>query len=390
MVKRRIGVFTGTRAEYGILYWLLRELQDAPDIDFRLLVSGMHLSPEFGYTVRDIEADGFDIDERVEMLLSSNTATGTVKSMGIGLIGMADALARMAPDILVIVGDRFEALVAAQAALIQRISIAHIHGGEVTEGAFDDAIRHAITKMSQWHFVSTESYRRRVIQLGESPECVFRVGAPGLEHLQRSTLMDRAALESSLGFSLGETTFLMTYHPATLGGEDPAEAIDALWEACEHFPEATVVVTYPNADEGGRLIIERIERAAAHRPDRVWAVQSLGSRRYHSLLAQADLVIGNSSSGILEAPSFGVPTVDIGVRQQGRVRAESVLHAAPRVGDIVETVRRALSPEFKAIARKADNPYGGGQVAGSILERLRRVEPATTKRFFDLPVIPDV
>ncbi|OCH57400.1 UDP-N-acetyl-D-glucosamine 2-epimerase, UDP-hydrolysing, partial [Vibrio cyclitrophicus] len=321
---KKVAVFTGTRAEYGLLFWLLKDIQSDPDLTLQLLVSGMHLSPEFGDTYKHIEKDGFQIDEKIEILLSSDSPVGTAKSMGLGVLGFADALSRLAPDVLVILGDRFEALAAAQTAMILRIPIIHLHGGEITEGAYDDAIRHAITKLSYLHGTSTDEYRNRVIQLGESPERVKNVGAIGLDHLNRGSFMTISELSESLNFDLTGPYFVVTYHPVTLGDESPEDSFQALLDALDEYPNHQIILTYPNADDGGRRIIPMLEAYAAKQPSRVLAIPSLGQIRYLSSVKHAAAVIGNSSSGIIEVPAFDVPTVNIGSRQKGRLAAKSV------------------------------------------------------------------
>lgn len=366
-MKRKVAVFTGTRAEYGLLYWLLKEIQHSEGLELQLIVSGMHLSPEFGETWKRVEEDGFSISAKVEMLLSSDTAVGIVKSMGLGTIGFADALDRLQPDLLIVLGDRFEALAIVQAALIMRIPVAHIHGGEITEGAYDDAIRHAITKMSCLHFTAAEAYRQRVIQMGEPPERVFNVGAIGLDHLLRTPTMDIDELSANLSFSLTAPYFLVTYHPVTLAGEDPENAFAALLAALDCFPDYQVILTYPNADNGGRRIIPLLEEYASRNPSRVKAVPSLGTPRYLGALKHAAAVIGNSSSGIIEAPAFGVPTVNIGTRQQGRLSASSVLHCDGASSSIEKAIATAITPAFATSSRKAVNPYGKGDAARQIV-----------------------
>lgn len=377
---RKIAVFTGTRAEYGLLYWLLKDIQADPTLELQLLVSAMHLSPEFGMTYQQIEADGFVITEKVEMLLSTDSAVGTAKSIGLGVIGFADALARMKPDVLIVLGDRFEALAVAQAAMILRIPIAHIHGGEITEGAYDDAIRHAITKLSLLHFTSAEMHRNRVIQLGESPERVFNVGAVGLDHLKRSKLMSVDELSDSLNFKLKQPYVLVTYHPVTLASEPAKQSFLNLLAALDQFPELQIVLTYPNADDGGREIVAILEDYANKQPQRVLAIPSLGQLRYLSTVSNAAAVVGNSSSGIIEVPSFKVPTVNIGERQRGRLAAESVISCAPKTESIVEALNIALESDFSKIA----NPYGKGQASKSILEVLMLADLSTMKRFHDI------
>ncbi|MNZ36467.1 GDP/UDP-N,N'-diacetylbacillosamine 2-epimerase (hydrolyzing) [compost metagenome] len=376
-----IAVFTGTRAEYGLLYWLMKDIEADPELDLRLIVSGTHLSPEFGLTYQQIEQDGFKIDERIEMLLSSDTSVGVVKSMGVALLGLADVLARLQPDVLVILGDRFEALAAAQAAMLQRIPVAHLHGGEITEGAYDDAIRHAITKLSYLHFTAAEPYRQRVIQLGEAPERVFNVGAVGLDHIIKTPLLSMDELQSSLGFTLDSPFFVVTYHPVTLADEPAKESFNALLAALDNYPDHQVILTYPNADDGGRAIIPLLEQYAAANPARVLAIPSLGYRRYLSAVKHCAAVIGNSSSGIIEVPSLGVPTIDIGQRQQGRLAAQSVLHCEANGAAITECIAQALQP----MAPDAyANPYGAGDASSQIVACLKHLSAPTIKQFHDL------
>ncbi|MEZ8389306.1 UDP-N-acetylglucosamine 2-epimerase [Vibrio splendidus] len=382
---QKVAVFTGTRAEYGLLFWLLKDIQSDPDLTLQLLVSGMHLSPEFGETYQQIEKDGFKIDEKIEILLSSDSAVGTAKSMGLGVLGFSDSLARLQPDVLVILGDRFEALAAAQTAMILRIPIVHLHGGEITEGAYDDAIRHAITKLSYLHGTSTDEYRQRVIQLGEAPERVRNVGAIGLDHLKRADFMSLGELGESLNFSLTKPFFLVTYHPVTLGNEAPEEAFQALLDALNCFPEHQVILTYPNADDGGRRIIPMLEAYAASQPDRVLAIPSLGQVRYLSAVKYAAAVIGNSSSGIIEVPAFDVPTVNIGSRQKGRLAAKSVLHCEANRADIERAIRSANEREYKEAAEEIENPYGQGNTSEKVIEMIKTLDFNPCKTFHDLP-----
>lgn len=381
---KKVAVFTGTRAEYGLLFWLLKDIQSDPDLTLQLLVSGMHLSPEFGETYKQIEKDGFSIDEKIEILLSSDSAVGTAKSMGLGVLGFADALSRLAPDVLVILGDRFEALAAAQTAMILRIPIVHLHGGEITEGAYDDAIRHAITKLSYLHGTSTEEYRKRVIQLGESPERVKNIGAIGLDHLKRASFMDTQELSESLNFSIDKPYFLVTYHPVTLGEEAPEESFQALLDALDTFPDHQVILTYPNADDGGRRIIPMLEEYARSNPERVLAIPSLGQVRYLSAVKHAAAVIGNSSSGIIEVPAFDVPTVNIGSRQKGRLAAKSVLNAAATKESISNAVSLAVSRKYKAENENIANPYGQGDSSKQVIEMIKGLQFERSKAFYDL------
>ncbi len=373
-VRRKIAVVTGSRAEYGLLYWVLHDLQLAPDFELQLVVTGMHLSPEFGLTVRDIERDGLPIARRVEMLLSGDTAGSVAKSMGLGLIGMSDALEQLRPDMMLVLGDRFEIMAAAQAAMIHNIPIAHIAGGDTTEGAFDEAIRHAITKMSHLHLVTTESSALRVMQMGEAPAYVRVVGNPGLDHLRRRVLLDRSALEASLGVSLGARNLLITFHPVTLEPGEGVRQQEELLSALDDLPaDVTFWFTLPNADTGGRALAAALEAWAAQRA-RAHVFASLGQLRYLSLMAQVDAVVGNSSSGLYEAPSFGIPTIDIGDRQRGRLAAASVLHCEPEASAITDCISRAWNFDASATI----NPYGDGHSAERIVDALRQLPDAKT------------
>ncbi len=382
---QKIAVFTGTRAEYGLLYWLLKDIQDDPELQLQLLVSGMHLSPEFGCTYQQIEADGFPIDEKIEILLSSDSAVGTAKSIGLGILGFSDALNRLTPDLLVILGDRFEALAAAQTAMILRIPVLHLHGGEITEGAYDDAIRHAITKLSYLHGTSTEEYRQRVIQLGEDPKRVQNVGAIGLDHLKRGHFMSPEELSASLAFNLQQPYFLVTYHPVTLADEPAQASFQALLAALDAFPQYQVILTYPNADDGGRQIIPLLEAYAARQPERVLAIPSLGQVRYLSAVKHATAVIGNSSSGIIEVPAFDVPTVNIGDRQKGRLAAKSVLHTSADTASITEGIQQAISRAYIQPGDQIANPYGQGDTSARVLQMIKSCQFVPGKTFYDLP-----
>ncbi len=383
---RKIAVFTGTRAEYGLLYWLMKAIQADPDLALQVIVSGMHLSPQYGETWREIVADGFEMAATVDMMLSSDTPVGIVKSMGVGTIGFADAFARLKPDILVVLGDRFEALAAAQAALIMAIPIAHIHGGELTLGAYDNSIRHAITKMAALHFVSAEAYRSRVIQMGEEPARVFNVGAPGLEHVTRTERLSFHDLTQSLERPLQQPYFLVTYHPVTLANDSIELEFAAVLRVLDDYPTHHVLFTYPNADNGGHRIIRMIEPYCQAHPNRAFVVKSLGYVRYLSAVAHADAVLGNSSSGIIEVPAFGVPSINIGLRQQGRLAAASVLQADAGYESIANAMHQALTPAFREMCRHALNPYGDGQVAARILAVLKSADCSTLKYFYDWDV----
>jgi UDP-N-acetylglucosamine 2-epimerase (non-hydrolysing) len=387
---KKVAVFTGTRAEYGLLFWLLKDIQSDPDLTLQLLVSGMHLSPEFGDTYKQIEKDGFNIDEKIEILLSSDSAVGTAKSMGLGVLGFADALSRLAPDVLVILGDRFEALAAAQTAMILRIPIIHLHGGEITEGAYDDAIRHAITKLSYLHGTSTDEYRNRVIQLGESPARVRNIGAIGLDHLNRASFMTVSELSESLSFELTKPYFVVTDHPVTLGNESPEESFQSLLDALDEYPDHQVILTYPNADDGGRRIIPMLEDYAASQPKRVLAIPSLGQVRYLSSVKHAAAVIGNSSSGIIEVPAFDVPTVNIGARQKGRLAAKSVLNTTTTKESISNAIGLAVSRKYKAEDENIANPYGQGDSSKQVIEMIKGLDFDPCKSFYDVNIEPDL
>lgn len=383
-MNSKITVFTGTRAEYGLLFWLLHDIKNDPELDLQLLVSGTHLSPEFGNTFQQIETDGFQIDEKVEMLLSSDSAVGTVKSMGLGIIGFSEALSRLNPDLLIVLGDRFEALAVAQTALIMQIPILHIHGGEITEGAFDDSIRHAITKLSYLHATSTDESRQRVIQLGESPDRVKNVGAIGLEHLNRLTLLTLEKVSQTLNFKIKKPYFVVTYHASTYGEENAIASFTALLDALNQFQTYQIILTYPNADEGGREIIKKIEYYAQINPLRVFAIPSLGQLRYLSLISQCVAVIGNSSSGIIEVPAYDVPTVNIGSRQKGRIAAKSVINVAPITSDIIAAINVAITKSYKHEGEVIDHPYGDGDVSRKIIKMIKSLKYIPSKVFYNI------
>ena len=383
---KKIAVFTGTRAEYSLLYWLLKDIKSDPEFELQLLVSGTHLSPEFGNTYSEIEQDGFTIDEKIEILLSSDTAVGVAKSIGLGVLGFTDALSRLKPDALVILGDRFEALAAAQTAMILRIPVVHLHGGEITEGAYDDAIRHAITKLSYLHCTSTDEYRNRVIQLGETPSRVKNVGAIGLDHLSRSHFMTVDELSKSLSFPLIKPFLLVTYHPVTLADEEPESSFQELLDSLDEFPEYQIILTYPNADDGGRIIIPLLENYAKNDPERVLAIPSLGQKRYLSAVKLSSAVVGNSSSGIIEVPSFDVATINIGLRQKGRLSAKSVIHCKPYKKDIVKAINDGINKIYKSNDEVVFNPYGQGDASSQIVNLLKELKGNTFKSFHDLNV----
>lgn len=355
---RKICFFTGTRAEYGIMSRLMRMVADSPDCEIQIIATNMHLSPEFGLTYKEIEADGFHINKKVEMLLSSDTANGTVKSMGLATIGFADALEDLRPDLAVILGDRYEMLCAAQSCLIYKIPVAHLFGGEVTEGAYDDAIRHAITKLSHLHFTSTEEYRQHIIQMGEQPDQVFHVGALGVNNIKNEPVMPLQELEQSLNFPLGEKFLLVTFHPVTMEtGTAAKQCDDLIHSLAEINNEYQLLFTLPNSDTDGRIIISKVNDYVNRHSDKAFAISSLGKKRYYSALKYATAVVGNSSSGLVEAPSFHIPTLNIGNRQKGRTRGISVVDVPATYYGIRDGLRKVLSKEFRETAYNSTNPY---------------------------------
>lgn len=386
MRMRKICIVTGTRAEYGLLSRLMKAIQEDPALELQVVATNMHLSPEFGLTYREIEQDGFTINKRVEMLLSANTSTSVVKSLGLGLIGFSDAYNDLKPDLLVVLGDRYEMLGAVSAALLMQIPVAHISGGDVTEGAYDDAIRHSITKMSHLHFTSTEQYRRRVIQLGEQPHTVFNVGSTGLDNIAHLQLMSRESLEESIQFSLGERSLLITYHPVTLEPDGAQAQFANLLQAVEET-DARLIFTKPNSDSGGRVIISMMDEYVRQHPEKSVVFTSLGYLRYLSALQYVDAVVGNSSSGIIEAPSFGIPTVNVGDRQKGRLRADSVMDCTTDLDSLRAALQKALSPDFRQQARHTVNPYQQPDSVQQILAVIRDypLENCIQKHFYDLP-----
>jgi UDP-N-acetylglucosamine 2-epimerase (non-hydrolysing)/GDP/UDP-N,N'-diacetylbacillosamine 2-epimerase (hydrolysing) len=365
-MKRKIAVITSSRADYGHLYWPLKDLAAHPDVDLQLIAMASHLSPAFGSTVNEIEKDGFDIAGRIECLLSSDTDVGMAKTIGVAVQSLADLLGRLRPDLLLLIADRYEMLAPASVALALRIPIAHIEGGEVSEGAIDDAVRNALTKMSHIHFTSTHQARARVIAMGEEEWRVHRAGAPSLDHLRRSTLLTREQLEAHLNIDLTTPPLLVAYHPVTLLRETTGEA-DALFSALANVTD-TVFFCYPNADAGSHLLIQRTRQFLDHR-ERGRVFVNLDAVTYWSLLRHVQMVIGNSSSGIMETASFTLPTVNVGFRQKGRERAKNVLDASPETSEILARIAVARSEAFRASLAGMENPYGDGHAA----ERIVRV-----------------
>lgn len=382
---RTICVITGTRADYGLLQWVMDGIRRDPGLRLQIVATGMHLSPDFGMTYREIEADGFAIDRKVGILAGDDTPAGVTKAVGRGVISFADVYSELKPDIVVLLGDRFEILAAATAALIAGLPLAHLHGGEVTEGAFDDAIRHAVTKMSHLHFVAAEPYRQRVIQLGEAPERVFLTGGLGVDTIRKTRLLDRAALEAALEFRFGKKNLLVTFHPVTLEKNTAPVQMAELLKALDSLVETNLILTLPNADTGSRELIRMIEAFTASRPH-VRAYKSLGQLRYLSCLAQVDGVVGNSSSGLAEVPSFRKGTINIGDRQRGRLKAASVIDCAPDCASIQAALGRLYSPEFQATLADVHNPYGEGGASEQVVDVLKRFDLSglAKKSFYDL------
>lgn len=385
-MTRRICIVTGTRAEYGLLRSVIQGVADADDCLLQIVATGAHLSPEFGSTYREIEMDGHTIDERIEILLSSDTPTGVSKAMGLGMIGFADTFVRLRPDIVVVLGDRFEILAAATAALVAGIPIAHIHGGETTEGAYDEAIRHSVTKMAHLHFVAAAPYRDRVIQLGEAPDRVFLVGGLGIDAIKQLDLLDRTGLETALDFRLGERNLLITFHPPTLDADDAGLQMQALLDALGMLdPSTHLIFTMPNADSGSRELRAMVDAFVANRSN-ARAFVSLGQYRYLSCMRHMDGVVGNSSSGIIEAASFRVGVINIGDRQRGRLRDGNVIDCAPEAHAIGDSLNRLFSDAFRAGLVDIRNPYGEGGASDAIVDVLRRHDLGglLKKKFHDI------
>jgi GDP/UDP-N,N'-diacetylbacillosamine 2-epimerase (hydrolysing) len=382
----KICVATGTRAEYGLLKPLIDKIKLVKEWQLQLLVTASHLSPEFGLTYKQIENDGLNIDAKVEMLLSSDTAEGVVKSMGLGMIGFADALKVLQPDLIVILGDRYEMLALASAALIYKIPVAHISGGETTEGAYDDSIRHSITKMSHLHFTSTEDYSKRVIQLGENPSNVYTVGALGLDNTLSSNLLSKKEVEDELQISFKKYNYLVAFHPETLAKESSESQFRILLNALDRQDDSFFVFTKANADTDGRIINQMMKEYVLKNKEKAVMFPSLGSQLFLSVMKIVNAVVGNSSSGIVEAPSLHTPTINIGNRQKGRIQSDAVLNAEMNVDDISSCFEKIKSRDFQDAVKNASNPYGGGKATDKIVEALKSVNMASfqTKLFYDL------
>lgn len=370
---RKVCVVTGTRAEYGLLFWTLKALKEDQEIELQIIATGMHLSPEFGLTYKAIEKDGFKLDKKIEMLLSSDTPTGVSKSTGLGIIGFASAFEELNPDIVLILGDRFEIFSAASAAMMGRIPIAHCHGGETSEGVIDEQIRHSITKMSHLHFTCTESYRNRVIQLGEAPKNTFNVGGLGIENINKLNLLSLEEFENSIGYKLNKRNLIITFHPVTLENSTSKEQFKKLLNALDLLKDTHLIFTFANADSDGRIVNELITEYVAKNPDKSVCFQSLGQLRYLSALKHVDGVVGNSSSGLIEAPSFNLGTINIGDRQKGRIKASSVIDCGTEQVDISKALEQLFSDDFQKRIFNTENPYGTGDSSQLILEQIKNV-----------------
>lgn len=385
---RKICVVTGTRAEYGLMSRLMRLIKDSSETQLQIVATNMHLSPRFGDTYQEIEADGFTIDKKVPIIdeEAPDNANSTLKSMAAALSGFADAYEELKPDMVLVLGDRYEILAAATAALIERIPIAHLHGGEITEGAYDDAIRHSITKMSHLHFTSTEQYRNRVIQLGEQPERVFNVGAIGVENIKKLPLLSKEEIEKDIQFKIDDNTILVTYHPVTLGKHTAEQDINDFLAALEERPELRIIFTMPNSDTGGQAITDAINTFVEKHFDRARAFKSLGVKRYLSVMRQVAAVVGNSSSGLLEVPSFGIPTLNIGDRQNGRIACESVYHCETDKESVTKGLDKVLSAEFREFVKTVHNPYDKENTAQAIFNVIKDfpLEGLIRKKFNDI------
>jgi len=381
----KICLVTGTRAEYGLLRWLMDGIQQSSKLELQIVATGMHLSPEFGLTYQEIENDGFKIDKKIEMLVSSDSANGIVKSMGLGMIGFADALTELKPDLIVVLGDRYEIFSAVAAAMIFRTPVAHLHGGEATEGLIDESIRHSITKMSHLHFVAAEEYRKRVIQLGEQPDNVFLVGGLGIDNIIKLNLLGRKDFEKSIDFKLGIKNLLITFHPVTLEKNTSEKQMNEILMALKGLKNTHLIFTMPNADTDGRIIFKMIEDFVNNHPH-AKSFTSLGQLRYLSSIKHVDGVIGNSSSGLVEVPTFKKGTINIGDRQRGRIKAESVIDCKPTTKSISDAIKKLYSSEFQEKLKTVKNPYGSGGASEAIVKTLENISLKTIlkKKFYNM------
>lgn len=389
-MKKKICIVTGTRAEYGLLKPLIDKVGKDSELELQLIVTGMHLSPEYGLTYKEIEKQGYKIDEKIEMLLSSDTPVGISKTMGLAMISFSEVYERLKPDMVIVLGDRYEIFCAASSAMISRIPIAHLHGGEITEGVVDECIRHAITKMSYLHFTSIDEYRNRVIQLGEHPDRVFNVGAIGIENIKNMKLLSKKELEKDIKFEFGKKTVLVTFHPVTLENNSAKKQFTELLDALDEIRDLRIILTKANSDTDGRIINSMIDEYVERNKDKAITYTSMGQLRYLSAMRYVDAVVGNSSSGIIEAPSFKVPTINIGDRQKGRFQAESVINCRPEKKDILESFKKAFSYEFKNKIKDIRNPYGDGTVSDKVIEIIKMYLNENLidikKKFYDINI----
>ena len=379
---RKICVITGTRAEFGLLRPLIELIANDKELQLQLIATGMHLSPEFGYTLNEIIDAGFVVDKKVECLLSSDSSVGVSKTIALAVSGFADALAELTPDLVVVLGDRTEILGAVIATAMANIPIAHLYGGETTEGAYDEAIRHSITKFSHLHFTSTEAYRKRVIQLGEYPDTVFNVGAIGIDAIKKLPLLDKASFEQAIGFKLKERNILITYHPVTLEKEAPIETFENVLTALDELTDTTLIFTHANSDKNGRIINKMITEYVSSHKDKAVEFKSLGQLRYLSALQFVDFVIGNSSSGMTEVPAFYIPTINIGDRQKGRINCESVINSNNSLEDIKKSITFALDKTFREKIQQQELLYGNGTAAEKILQIIKEHNHISIKKSF--------
>ena len=386
-MARKICIITGTRAEYGLLYWLLKEIEADKELELQLIATGMHLSPEFGLTYKEIEKE-FSVNKKIEMLLSSDTAIGISKSMGLAQISFAESYDELKPDIVIVLGDRYEIFSATSAAMIARIPIAHIHGGEKTEGLIDEPIRHSITKMSHLHFTATNEYKNRVIQLGENPNRVFNVGGMGIENIKRLKLLSKEEFEKSIEFKLNIKNILVTFHPVTLENSTAKEQFQQLLDAIDELEDTNIIFTKANSDTDGRVINQMIDEYVTKNSHKSIVFTSLGQLRYLSALQYVDAVVGNSSSGLAETPSFKIGTINIGDRQKGRIKASSVIDCEPNKDSVLKSFEKLYSKEFQETLKTTINPYGNGCVSKKIVEILKSVDLGNIlkKSFYDLKV----
>jgi len=385
---KKICVVTGSRAEYGLLYNLMKKLNKDKNIKLQIIVTCMHLLPKFGLTYKEIIKDGFKINWKVKMPISSSKPINVTKATGLGMLGFAKAFAKLKPDIVIVLGDRFEILSASFAALSEKIPIAHIHGGESTTGAIDEAIRHSVSKMSTWHFVTTKKYGKRIMQLGENPNRIYLVGSLGVDRIKSMKLYSKDILEKKINFKLGEKNILVTYHPVTLNNNSEKKDINAIIQSLQKIKKAKIIFTLPNADSGSEVILKAIKNFVKKNKKRSIAFKSMGDKLYLSAMKNSDLVLGNSSSGIIEAPSFKIPTINVGDRQNGRIKADSIIDCDAKYSSIKQSIKKAFSKKFHKKTKKVKNPYELKNTSGKIFNTLKKLKTYNVlkKDFYDLPL----